>query len=139
MKQTHEILRNFLRLLINQAAAPTVKIFTSFNYLGRYSNFSMKNSDDMSEVLKLMTDLINKIDTVTPKTSFFCTIGLLSPNLRISGPLLRLLESCLLERTQYVQLNKSKSKKGLSHMEYPRVPCLVLDFSRSVLITSPVL
>ena len=52
------------KLLINQAAVPTVEMGKSFKYLGRYFNFSMDSVDHMSEVLGLINDLSSKIDAI---------------------------------------------------------------------------
>ena len=53
------------KLLMNQVVVPTVEIGKSFEYLGRYFNFSMDYVDHISEVLKLITDSKSKIYTIT--------------------------------------------------------------------------
>ena len=48
------------KLLISQVPVPTVDVGDSFKYLGRYFNFSMDSIDHISEVLQLITGLMQK-------------------------------------------------------------------------------
>ena len=43
---------------------PTVDIGKSFKYLGRYFIFPVDNIDHMSEVLELVTDLMNRLNEI---------------------------------------------------------------------------
>ena len=50
------------KLILNHDVIPTISKGESFKYLGRYFNFSMDNHSHMSEVLDLLSSLMNKID-----------------------------------------------------------------------------
>ena len=53
-----------LKLFINSELVPVVKPDESFKYLGRYFNFNMDNHEHKSQLESLLSDLLNKIDTL---------------------------------------------------------------------------
>ena len=53
------------KLLINHEVVPTINIGKSFRYLGRHFNFAMDIQIHMSEVLDLLLDLMNKLDSLS--------------------------------------------------------------------------
>ena len=60
------------KLIVNQQLVPPIETGKSFKYLGRYFNYAMDNQNHMSEVLDLLNDLMQKIDSLSchPKISF---------------------------------------------------------------------
>ena len=52
------------KLFINSELVPVVKPDESFKYLGRYFNFNMDNHEHKSQLESLLSDLLNKIDTL---------------------------------------------------------------------------
>ena len=52
------------KLILNIDLIPTVEIGKSFNYLGRYFNFSMDNQNHLSEILDIVTNLMKQMDGI---------------------------------------------------------------------------
>ena len=52
-------------LIINHKVVPTIDIGKSFRYLGRHFNYAMDNQIHMSEVLDLLKDFMNRIDSLS--------------------------------------------------------------------------
>ena len=52
-------------LIINHEVVPTIDIGKSFRYLGRHFNYAMDNQIHMSEVLDLLKDFMNRIDSLS--------------------------------------------------------------------------
>ena len=53
------------KLVVNQQLVPPIETGKSFKYLGRYFNYAMDNQNHMSEVLDLLNDLMQKIDSLS--------------------------------------------------------------------------
>ena len=51
--------------MVNQQLVPPIETGKSFKYLGRYFNYAMDNQNHMSEVLDLLNDLMQKIDSLS--------------------------------------------------------------------------
>ena len=52
------------KFIINHEVFPTIDIGKSFRYLGRHFNCAMDSQIHMSEVLDLLLDVMNKIDSL---------------------------------------------------------------------------
>ena len=52
-------------LIINHEVVPTIDIGKSFRYLGRHFSYAMDNQIHMSEVLDLLKDFMNRIDSLS--------------------------------------------------------------------------
>ena len=66
------------KLILNIDLIPTVEIGKSFNYLGRYFNFSMDNQNHLSEILDIVTNLMKQMDGIPchPKNKLLFIIAL---------------------------------------------------------------